>query len=58
MCIILLTFFSTQTGLMFNMMWLPQQLEPWAQDEYPHLSVRGTAVTAGSSQTTDFLYSL
>lgn len=58
MCIILLTFFSTQTSLMFNMMWLPQQLEPGVRDEYPHLSGRDTAVTAGSSRTTDFLYSL
>lgn len=42
MCIILLTFFSTQTSLMFNMMWLPQQLEPWVHDEYTLTSQWGT----------------
>lgn len=42
MCIILLTFFSTQTSLMFNMMWLPQQLELWVHDEYTLTSQWGT----------------
>ena len=36
---------STQTSLMFNMMWIPQQLEPWVHDEYTHISVRNTALT-------------
>ena len=57
MCIILLTFFSTQTSLMFNMMWLPQQLELWVSTP-SHLSEEHSCDSAGSSQTTDFLYSL
>lgn len=44
MCIISLMFLQPNQ-LMFNMIRLPQQLEPWIRDEHTHISVRNTALT-------------